>query len=139
MYRGTLTVHVPSSWTNRVQMHPHDEAERVVEGVINGFLLLIEAERVVEKQVDFNPDFLKNMFSKIDWKALADASKTMGYDELPDEVPDPSVLDSQFLQKFHHALLELHLEEGTLVCPETGRRFPVNKGIPNMLLHENEV
>ncbi|KVH90426.1 hypothetical protein Ccrd_007568 [Cynara cardunculus var. scolymus] len=79
------------------------------------------------------------MFSKIDWKALADASKTMGYDELPDEVPDPSVLDSQFLQKFHHALLELHLEEGTLVCPETGRRFPVNKGIPNMLLHENEV
>ncbi|KAK6911317.1 Trm112-like [Dillenia turbinata] len=40
--------------------------------------------------------------------------------------------------KFHHALLELHLEEGALVCPETGRRFPVNKGIPNMLLHEDE-
>jgi hypothetical protein len=26
-----------------------------------------------------------------------------------------------------------------LVCPETGRKFPVNKGIPNMLLHEDEV
>ncbi|MFS7888300.1 putative multifunctional methyltransferase subunit Trm112 [Helianthus anomalus] len=33
----------------------------------------------------------------------------------------------------------VHLEEGALVCLETGRRFPVNKGIPNMLLHEDEV
>ncbi|KAI3704869.1 hypothetical protein L1987_75098 [Smallanthus sonchifolius] len=63
------------------------------------------------------------MFSKIDWKALADASKTMGYAQLPEDVTDQSVLDSDdFLQKFHHALLELHLEEGALVCPETGRR-----------------
>lgn len=31
------------------------------------------------------------------------------------------------------------LEEGSLVCPETGRRFPVSKGIPNMLLNEDEV
>lgn len=26
-----------------------------------------------------------------------------------------------------------------LISPKTGRRFPVNKGIPNMLLHEDEV
>jgi multifunctional methyltransferase subunit TRM112 len=31
------------------------------------------------------------------------------------------------------------LEEGILICPETGRRFPVAKGIPNMLLNEDEV
>lgn len=111
-----------------------------IKGVINGFPLRIEPETVVVKQVDFNPDFLKNMFSKIDWKALVDGSKVMGYGELPDEVPDQSVVESdEFLKKFHHALLELHLEEGALVCPETGRRFPVNKGIPNMLLHEDEV
>lgn len=36
-------------------------------------------------------------------------------------------------------LLQVHLEEGALVCPETGRRFPVSKGIPNMLLNEDEV
>ncbi|KAJ0582763.1 hypothetical protein HanHA300_Chr04g0155651 [Helianthus annuus] len=80
------------------------------------------------------------MFSKIDWKALADASKIMGYAELPDEVPEQTVVESdEFLRKFHHALLEVHLEEGALVCPESDRRFPVNKGIPNMLLHEDEV
>ncbi|KAJ4701335.1 Multifunctional methyltransferase subunit trm112-like protein [Melia azedarach] len=118
----------------------HNMLSSNIKGVTNGFPLRIEVEKAIEKQVDFNPDFLKNMFPKIDWKALLDASRTMGYAELPDETPDSSMLDSdEFLRKFHHALLELHLEEGALVCPETGRKFPVNKGIPNMLLHEDEV
>ncbi|XP_059631351.1 multifunctional methyltransferase subunit TRM112 homolog A-like [Cornus florida] len=117
----------------------HNMLSSNIKGVTNGFPLRIEVEKVVEKQVDFNPDFLKNMFSKIDWKALFDASRTMGYADLPDEV-EPSMLNSDdFLRRFHHALLQLHLEEGALVCPETARRFPVNKGIPNMLLHEDEV
>ncbi|KAF3975746.1 hypothetical protein ACB098_10G147600 [Castanea mollissima] len=117
----------------------HNMLSSNIKGVSNGFPLRIEVEKVVEKQVDFNADFLRNMFPKIEWKAFVDAAKTIGYAELPEEV-DSSALDSEeFLNKFHHALLELHLEEGALVCPETGRRFPVSKGIPNMLLHEDEV
>ena len=117
----------------------HNMLSSNIKGVTNGFPLRIEAEKMVEKQVDFNADFLKNMFSKIEWNALFGAAQTMGYTDLPAEV-DSSMLESDdFLKKFHHALLELHLEEGALICPETGRRFPVNKGIPNMLLHEDEV
>ncbi|MFS7888292.1 hypothetical protein Hanom_Chr00s000001g01593231 [Helianthus anomalus] len=64
----------------------------------------------------------------------------MGYAELPNEFSDQTVVESdEFLRKSHNALLEVHLEEGALVCPEAGRQFPVNKGIPNMLLHEDEV
>lgn len=75
----------------------------------------------------------------IEWKALVDAARTMGYAQLPEEA-DSSMLDSDdFLNKFHHALLELHLEKGALVCPETARRYPVSQGIPNMLLLEDEV
>jgi multifunctional methyltransferase subunit TRM112 len=44
-----------------------------------------------------------------------------------------------FLQKLHHVLLEVEVQEGSLVCPETGRRFPISDGIPNMLLNEDEV
>lgn len=110
-----------------------------IKGVANGFPLGIEVEKVIEKQVELSADFLRNLFPKIEWKALVDAARTMGYAELPEQV-DSSMLDSnELLTKFHHALLELHLEEGALVCPETGRRFPVTKGIPNMLLHEDEV
>ncbi|XP_059460829.1 multifunctional methyltransferase subunit TRM112 homolog A [Corylus avellana] len=117
----------------------HNMLSSNIKGVANGFPLGIEVEKVIEKQVELSADFLRNLFPKIEWKALVDAARTMGYAELPEEV-DSSMLDSnEFLTKFHHALLELHLEEGALVCPETGRRFPVTKGIPNMLLHEDEV
>ena len=47
--------------------------------------------------------------------------------------------DDAFLRAFHHALLEVHVQEGYLVCPDSGRRFPITKGIPNMLLNEDEV
>lgn len=47
--------------------------------------------------------------------------------------------DDTFLKAFHHALLEVQLEEGALVCPETGRQFKVSQGIPNLLLQEDEV
>lgn len=35
--------------------------------------------------------------------------------------------------------LQVSLQDGALICPETGRRFPVVSGIPNMLLAEDEV
>ena len=36
-------------------------------------------------------------------------------------------------------LFEVEVMEGALVCPETGREFPITRGIPNMLLTEEEV
>lgn len=117
----------------------HNMLSSNIKGVTNGFPLRIEAEKVVEKEVELNTDFLRNMFAKIEWKALVEASRTLGYAELPDSAEFSMLESDEFLQRFHHALLELHLEEGALVCPETGRKFPVNKGIPNMLLHEDEV
>lgn len=54
------------------------------------------------------------------------------------QATEADLQDDEFLQKFHHALLEVHLEEGALICPETGRRFAVNNGIPNLLLNEDE-
>ncbi len=47
--------------------------------------------------------------------------------------------DEEVLKKMHRILLEYEVEEGELICPETGRKFPISKGIPNMLLQENEV
>lgn len=63
----------------------------------------------------------------------------MGVTDLPDALTPELLEDDDVIAKLHHALLEVHLEEGALVCPETGRRFPVSQGIPNMLLNEDEV
>ncbi|KAJ0988614.1 hypothetical protein J5N97_006970 [Dioscorea zingiberensis] len=117
----------------------HNMLSSNVKGVVNGFPLRLEASSWVEKEVEFNADFLRSMFPKIDWPALAGAAQKIGYAALPDTA-DATMLESEdFLKKFHHALLEIHVEEGALVCPESGRRFPINKGIPNMLLNEDEV
>ena len=61
------------------------------------------------------------------------------------------------LSELHHLLFEVHVIEGFLICPESGnpkpissvaifmidiyagRKFPIHDGIPNMLLHEDEV
>lgn len=60
-------------------------------------------------------------------------------DTLPTEPPQSPGDDTDFLQKLHHVLLEIDVTEGHLECPETGRKFPISNGIPNMLLNEDEV
>lgn len=110
-----------------------------IKGVTNGYPLGIEASRLETKESELNPEFLRKIFPKLEWKALRDAAHSLGLNDLPEHV-EPSMLeDEDFLKNFHHALLEVHLEEGALICPETGRRFPVTKGVPNMLLNEDEV
>lgn len=47
--------------------------------------------------------------------------------------------DEEFFRKLHHILLQVEIIEGSLECPETGRKFPISNGIPNMLLNEDEV
>ena len=47
--------------------------------------------------------------------------------------------DEQLAKKLHSVLLEVEVLEGELVCPETGRKFPISNGIPNMLVNEDEI
>eukprot|EP00897_Mesotaenium_endlicherianum_P000746 jgi/Mesen1/10672/ME000009S10455 len=110
-----------------------------IKGVTKGYPLKIEVTKTETKETDFNPEFLRHIYPKLDWKALREAAQSVGLEELPETVEAATLEDDTFLRAFHHALLEVHLEEGALVCPETGRKFPVSKGIPNMLLNEDEV
>lgn len=58
---------------------------------------------------------------------------------LPETMSETAQQDETFLKQLHKVLFEYEVEEGELICPETGRKFPISKGIPNMLLQENEV
>ena len=81
------------------------------------------------------------MLGKIEYGALVEGAAALGCTDLPPavEVDTAMKADEGFLRKVHHALLDLHLMDGKLLCPETGRPFVVKDGIPNMLLHEDEV
>ena len=84
-------------------------------------------------------DFVKKMLLRIDYGVLKQAAEQLGVKDLPKEATDEALEDPEAVQRLHHALMEVHLEEGALICPETQRRFPVSQGIPNMLLNEDEV
>ena len=77
---------------------------------------------------------------QVDWDCLRRAAEQLGHlDDLPQATPANYENDEDFLKKAHHALLEIELINGNLVCPETSRKFPVSDGIPNMLLNEDEI
>jgi multifunctional methyltransferase subunit TRM112 len=81
------------------------------------------------------------MLKKIQWKALRSAAIDLEMHDLDEieEITEEMRNNDSLLRKIHHILFEVHLIEGHLVCPETSRKFPVKDGIPNMLLHEDEV
>lgn len=71
---------------------------------------------------------------------MVKAAKELGQDQnLPEELPENFEKDEKFLKDAHHVLMEIEIINGDLVCPETGRKFPVSDGIPNMLLNEDEI
>ncbi|XP_037269992.1 tRNA methyltransferase subunit 11-2 isoform X1 [Rhipicephalus microplus] len=90
--------------------------------------------------VDFNPEFVCRMIPKLDWDALYQAAESIGIAaDLPKALLPDYEHNEEFLRRVHHTLFEVEVVAGELVCPETGRKFPITNGIPNMLLNENEV
>ena len=78
---------------------------------------------------------------KLHWPALRQAAQQLGPEhsvELPAAISPALLEDDAFLRSLHHVLLETVIVRAHLVCPESGRRFLVSDGIPNMLLAEDE-
>lgn len=90
------------------------------------------------------------MLRKINYLALSSALKDLNMFETlvtaieeknfsQEEITEAFSSNEDFCQDLHRALFEFHLVNGMLVCPTTGREFVVKDGIPNMLLHEDEM
>lgn len=113
---------------------------KCIRGVNVGYPLGIKATDIKISDVVFNPDFISKIIPKIDWPALYSAVDSIGHSkDLPKETPDNFESNEEFLKKAHRALLEIEIIQGELVCPDSGRKFPISNGIPNMLLNEDEI
>ena len=113
---------------------------KCIKGVVTGYPLKLNARDVRVSEVDFNPEFISRMIPKLDWDVLCNAADTISHlGELPKTLPDSFDQNESFLKKAHHVMLEVEVVNGELICPETGRKFQITDGIPNMLLNEDEV
>lgn len=114
---------------------------------------------------DLNPKAVtRKVAERINWVALRKACKDLNITELDglyaatdagcsgkegvdgehmncsdNGMPSCDSLSEAQLKELHHILFEVHVMDGDLVCPESGRIFLIKEGIPNMLLHEDEV
>lgn len=108
--------------------------------------MIIEADAIVIEESEVDSEMLTRLLPKLDYPAVLQAVQQVAelcekegfvVPELPKELPEN--IDSSLVSNLHKLLFDVHLIEGHLVCPDTGRKFPVKEGIPNMILHEDEI
>ncbi|KAJ6234685.1 multifunctional methyltransferase subunit trm112-like protein [Anaeramoeba flamelloides] len=106
------------------------------------FPLKIVATEIEETEIEFQRSFIINIIPKIDWGVLRGALEEMGLSEkyeIGSKVPENYEEDETFLQLAHHILLEIEIITGKFVCRGTGREFPIENKIANMLLTSEEL
>lgn len=106
---------------------------RFLKNVQTGYPLKLIVEKMEEIKTDYNHEFLQKMLQKIDYDALKEAAQVCGQ-QLPDNISN----HEEDLKAIHRALFDIEIVTGSLVCPESGRKFPISGGIPNMLCNEDE-
>jgi multifunctional methyltransferase subunit TRM112 len=69
---------------------------------------------------------------------MTQAAAQLGIPTLPPALTEDMAQDRDFLTALNHILMHVHLVQGMLTCPVTGKEFAVQNGIPNMMLTEDE-
>lgn len=104
-------------------------SSRFLKNVQTGYPLKLVVTKTEEIQTEYNDEFLKKMLKKIDYPVLKEAANICGQ-PLPDNLDQAKDDDMKLV---HKALFDIEVISGSLVCPESGKIFPISDGIPNML------
>ena len=110
-----------------------------------GYPLLIDGDAqllVEDSPVDKN--LVLKMLPKLDYTALVTTTNLLRKQQPDSQIPElpenlPEIMGDDAIAQYHKVLFDIHLMHGHLICPDTGRKFPVKDGIPNMILHEDEI
>mmetsp|Transcript_5357 Transcript_5357/g.8456 ORF Transcript_5357/g.8456 Transcript_5357/m.8456 type:complete len:135 (-) Transcript_5357:161-565(-) len=129
----------------------HNFLQSNVKGTTKGYPLKIEATNIIMEESPMDAGLVTRMLEKVNYPALVGALEEIrnsqllsSVPEIPHEQPSARDLDStddgnNILEALHQVLFDIHVIEGHLICPDTGRKFPIKDGIPNMILHEDEI
>lgn len=104
-------------------------SSRFIKNVQSGYPLKLVVAQSEEVKSEYNNEFLQKMMPKIDYSVLRAAAQECGQ-QLPESLDNPS---EDVLKLVHKALFDIEVITGTLICPESGKEFPIKEGIPNML------
>uniref|UniRef100_A0A1I7W7X0 Multifunctional methyltransferase subunit TRM112-like protein n=1 Tax=Heterorhabditis bacteriophora TaxID=37862 RepID=A0A1I7W7X0_HETBA len=115
-------------------------SSRFLKNVNNGYPLIVRSNQKEIKDVEFNATFVKNMMPKVDYASLYFAAQSIDEaGKMPETLPEDWETNVTVLEELHRVMLCIEIIDGELECPDTGRKFPIKDGIPNLLVSENEV
>lgn len=117
-----------------MRLFAHNILQCHVKGC-NNYPLTLKVKESKTQETDFNPEFIKSLLFKIDYEVLADTAKSLGL-EVPEKVNE---FTPEQLQQLHSLLLEHHVSSGEMLCSKCNHSYPIENGIPNMLLNDNQV
>jgi multifunctional methyltransferase subunit TRM112 len=116
------------------------------------FPLHFKDAELVLQELDFQPEFIRNIIPRIDWdglqkmanevsavhtpqKGLRSLVTKLGFPKVLEKKPEGNELnDEQILRELHQLLLETQIIEGRLICGNCGHEYLIKEGIANFLL-----
>ena len=102
--------------------------------------LIIKASKVNTVKSDFDEEKTKVFFDKMDKKALNEVCKDLNISKFDlEKMTEEQMKDKNVLEYLHNILFEVEVEEGNLVCANCGREYMIKRGIPDMVLKDDEI
>jgi multifunctional methyltransferase subunit TRM112 len=111
----------------------HNSLRCVAKGATKGYPLQLGIEEMEIIESDFNPDFIISILPSLDWEGVLVAATAVGIDGMPPILKAEMLNDLILIQAIHKLLLDVHVTKGVLTCPDTGRQFKIENGIPLMM------
>ena len=102
--------------------------------------LTIKASKVNTVKSDFDEEKTKLFFDKMNKKALNEGCKDLNISKFDlEKIKEEQMQDKNVLEYLHNILFEVEIEEGNLVCANCGREYMIKRGIPDMVLKDDEI
>lgn len=119
----------------------HNVLRNTAKGVVEGFPLKIEAQQIEVRDTEPDLPFMRHLLPTLSFPCLRSAAKDLGLDvaAFPESLTEALAQDEEFLKALHKTLFDVHVLEGALICPETGRRFSIVGGVVDMMMKDEEV
>lgn len=106
----------------------------------NNYPLIIKAAKVNTVKCDFDEEKTKIFFDKMDKKALNQGCKDLNISKFDlEKMTEEQMKDKEILECLHNILFEVEVEDGNLVCANCGREYMIKRGIPDMVLKDDEI
>ncbi len=117
----------------------HNSLKSIAKGIKDGYPLRLEIHEMEVRESEVNLGFIKSLIPGLDWSAVLIAAEAVGLQGMPAHFNAAILEDEAFLRAVHNLLLDVHVQTGWLVCPDTGTRYPIANGLPNMMLPEADL